>query len=365
MNNRSLSITFVLPGPGRIPIGGYKVVYEYANHLSRKGHQITVVHPARGCSRAMKLEDRIKNPLRYLQVLAGRDFRPTSWFRVDPEVKLICVPGISGHWVPDADVVVATAWHTAEWVSQYPPSKGRGFYLVQHLETWDGQEDKVYATWKSPLHKIVIAKWLLDFAKQMAETATYIPNGLNQDEFGLDVPPEGRDSDTVMMLYHESDWKGSADGIQALSTVKLQYPNLQAILYGTAKRPETLPHWMEYYQQPQRSTLRDLYNRSAIFVSPSWTEGWPLPPAEAMLCGAALIATDIGGHQEYAFHEHTALLAPAKGPQILADHISRLVGDPNLRTRIAHNGHKYMQQFTWARASDALNALLCNMDAHG
>ena len=42
----SLRITFVLPFAGTYPCGGPKVVYEYANGLTRKGHLVTVVHPA-------------------------------------------------------------------------------------------------------------------------------------------------------------------------------------------------------------------------------------------------------------------------------------------------------------------------------
>lgn len=34
-------------------------------------------------------------------------------------------------------------------------------------------------------------------------------------------------------------------------------------------------------------------------MAPSFAEGWPLPPAETMMSGAALVATDIGVHREH------------------------------------------------------------------
>ena len=46
MKSKGLCITFLLPGPGHIPVGGLKVAYEYANGLSRLGHAVVVVHPA-------------------------------------------------------------------------------------------------------------------------------------------------------------------------------------------------------------------------------------------------------------------------------------------------------------------------------
>lgn len=354
-----LKITFVLPGQSGVPVGGPKVVYEYANCLSRKGHQVTVVHPARGCSREMHLDDYVKNGIRYLQVLMGKDFRPDRWFQVDPNVRLLCVPGLSEKWIPKGDVVIATAWLTAEWVSHYSADKGRGFYLLQHLETWSGSEEKVYATWKAPLKKIVIAHWLFDIAKSLGEEAIYIPNGLNTDEFQMDVPPEERDPKRIIMLYHNADWKGSADGIEALSMVRTVEPGIRAVLFGVPARPASLPEWVDYYQQPERHLLRALYNQAAIFVAPSWAEGWGLPPSEAMLCGAALVATDIGGHREFAFQEDTALLSPAKEPQRLADNILRLVHDSTLRMRLAMRGHEYIRQFTWELATKKLESTLC------
>jgi glycosyltransferase involved in cell wall biosynthesis len=353
-----MKITFVLPGPGAIPMGGYKVVYEYANHLSGKGHEVTVVHSARGCLREMRLFDYAKNGIRYLQAVMGGNFRPDSWFPMDSGVRLMCVPSLSERWIPNADVVIATAWHTAEWVSGYPAVKGSGFYLIQDLETWDGQEEKVYATWKAPLNKIVIANWLLDVAKGLGEEAVYIPNGLSADEFQMDIPPEERDPKHIMMLYHEAKWKGSADGIKALLMVRLKDPEIRVTLFGVPPRPASLPDWIDYYQQPERTLLRALYNQAAIFVTASLSEGWGLPSSEAMLCGTALVATNVGGHREFAFHEETALLSPAKDPTGLADNILRLVRDSTMRVSLATRGHEYIQQFTWERASDRLETVL-------
>jgi len=353
-----LKITFVLPGRGDYPAGGPKVVYEYANHLSRKGHIVSVVHPARSSMYKLGQVGKAMNWIRYIQIVLGKPFRPDHWFKIDPSVNLLCVPNLSERWIPGGDVVIATAWQTVDWVSRYPANKGRKFYLIQHLETWNGPEESVYATWKAPLKKIVIAKWLLEIAKSLGEDAFYIPNGLNMDEFQMDAPPERRDPKCVMMLYHQADWKGSADGIEALLKVREKEPEIKAALFGVSPRPAALPKWIEYYQQPNRTVLRALYNQAAIFVAPSWAEGWPLPPAEAMLCGAALVATEIGGHREYAFHEETALLGPAKDTQGLANSIMRLVRDPAMRVRLATRGHEYVQQFTWNRAADAFEAAL-------
>ena len=39
-----LRINIILPFPVTKPVGGAKIMYEYANHFSAKGHRVTVLH---------------------------------------------------------------------------------------------------------------------------------------------------------------------------------------------------------------------------------------------------------------------------------------------------------------------------------
>lgn len=38
-----MRITFCLPEISTVPTGGYKIIFEYANRLSERGHEITLV----------------------------------------------------------------------------------------------------------------------------------------------------------------------------------------------------------------------------------------------------------------------------------------------------------------------------------
>jgi glycosyltransferase involved in cell wall biosynthesis len=354
---KHLRITFILPGAGRKPVGGFKVVYEYANRLSRLGHRITVVHPAL-LQMDSSAAERARSVTRYLYGLVRSGPSPKSWFAIDPAVRLMWVPSLVSSNIPDSDVVIASAWQTAEWVATYPNSKGRKFYLIQQLETWHGMEDRVIATWRLPLRKFVIAHWLADFASKLNVSADYLPNGLDFERFYIVTPPEQRNPLSVMMLYHSARDKGSADGLKALSVVRQEVPGLTVTLFGTPTRPADLPSWIEYHSCPRQSMLRDLYNRSAVFVAPSWTEGWALPPAEAMMCGACLIATDIGGHRGYGIHEQTALLSPPRKPGQLAASILRVLRDNDLRLRLAAAGNNHVQRFTWQSSVCKMESIL-------
>jgi glycosyltransferase involved in cell wall biosynthesis len=354
----NLKVTFVLPRTGEWPSGGLRIVYEHANHLARRGHRVTVVHPARLAIDPTPL-DHMKNAVRYIQRRVDGQYTPNAWLQIDPRVQLTCVPSLADRFLPDGDVIIATAWQTAEWVVRCSAAKGRGFYLIQHLETWNGPESRVYATWKAPLKKIVPSKWLAEIAGGLGETAIYIPYGLDLDAFKRVIPSEERRANQLMMLYHKAEWKGSADGLEALSLVRAKVPDLRVSLFGVPARPDSLPDWIDYHQSPSPGLLSELYNQAAIFVAPSRTEGWGLPACEAMLSGAALVATDVDGHREFAIHGQTALTSPRKAPGALAENVLRLIQDSALRIELARKGFEYVRQFSWDRASRSFEAALC------
>jgi glycosyltransferase involved in cell wall biosynthesis len=357
-----LKITFVLPLAGTHPIGGFKVVYEYANFLAGRGHQVSVVHPARfridQPFQGLPLQARVRVVRDYLRHKLKGTYKPTAWFPVSPAVRLLWVPTLAARHIPDADAVIATAWETAEWAAEYPANKGRRFYLIQHLETWSGPEQRVLATWKLPLAKIVIARWLEKIAEELGEGSHLIYNGLDFTRFRVETPIEARDPMQVLAIHHSLDWKGAADALAAFQIAQAAEPRLKLTLFGVPPRPAALPTTIGYHQNPSQETIAGLYNQAAIFVSASWTEGFSLPPAEALQCGAAIALTDIEGPASYAFHARTALLSPVKDPAALAANILRLAQDPELRIRLARAGHAHVQGFTWQRAGEALEALL-------
>lgn len=347
-------VTFLLPGSGHLPVGGFKVVYEYANRLVARGHRVSVVHAAQ-FDRNAPLLAQLKSRVRFAQRRLDGSYRP-AWFPLRPEVALLWRPSPAAAHLPDADIVVATAWQTAEWVADLPARCGRKFYLIQHYETWSGPASRVDATFSLGLHHLTIARWLQELVRARGANADYLPNGLDQAAFGVDVPPETRPL-RAMMLYHDAPWKGSADGLQALETAKSRVPELRATLFGTPAPPPGLPSWVRYERQPSAARLRSLYNESAVFLATSWTEGWGLPGCEALLCGCALAATDVGGHREFARNGETALLSPPRNPTALAHNLETLLRDRPLRLQLAAQGHAVVQRFTWERATDRLEAI--------
>ena len=350
-----MKITFVLAGLPRRPIGGFKVVYEYANRLSEKRHEVCIVHSLITCPEQVGIVKKIAAP-----IILGINhlFGPpkVSWFDISPKVKIKILRNLNEKFVPEGDIIIATSWRTAGWVARQPSTKGKKFYLLQDFYPWLSTKEKLEATWRLPLNKIVVSHWLYDIVTQAGGTdVTVIPNGIDHRTFRLLNNFAGRPP-RVTMLFSPVNYKASNDGLQALEICKKHYPKLIVSLFGPILLFKKIPDWVTYQRNIPVARLVELFNHSKIYLCSSIAEGFALPPAEAMACGCAVVSTDCGGIREYAEHEINVLLSPPKDPQALAQNILRLLEDDNLRVKLARAGYKKIQEFTWEKAVEKLEA---------
>ena len=355
-------VTFLFPGIANRPIGGYKVVYEYANRLVNDGYAVNIIYPAylyiEGdtiTSRCLKL---LKAVVKYLYCLITRRFSCRTWFELDKRVKESIVPSLGESWCPKSDVYVATSVRTAIYLNEYKKTNPK-FYLIQHYETWHGiTDEKLIETYKYPFKKIVISKWLYNIVSQYDTNCQLIPNGFDFEFFKRTGKMEERDKYHVAMMYHTQDLKGCDDGFEALNIVKKKYPDLKVSLFGVYPAPENLPDWITYYRQPDKETFNKIYNSAAVFIGTSWSEGWGLTVGEAMMCGCAVACTDNDGYKEMAIDGTTALLSPIKNPTALANNVIRLIENDSLRLEISEHGYEYIKNFNWDSSYSKLKSYL-------
>ena len=353
----SVRISFVLPGYFSFPIGGYRVVYEYANFLAKRKHHVTIVFKRNVTAEG---ESHWLNPVKkHLWGIKTRlRNRPlVAWHALHPGIRLMLVSEANDRSIPDGDVIVATAWSTAQPIACLASRKGAKFYLIQHHEIWDGPADAVNATWRLPLHKIVISKWLQEVGAQIgAHDMRHIPNGLDLTHFRVTRPPETRPM-SVLSLYHDQAFKGVPDALAVLQQYHERYPKVPVTMFGFLARSADLPDWMNYVQNPDQKTLvENLYNGHTVYLSASLAEGWALPPAESMACGCAFVGTDSGGCRDFATDGDTALLSQPGDRNNLLQNLIRVTDDEALRSAIQRRGTESIQQFTWAAAGQAIEA---------
>ena len=353
----TLKICFVLPAYLPAPVGGYRVVYEYADYLAGKGHDVTLVYPRQATpQRDRSPLDRAKDMV-WPSVTALRNRPLVNWHVLHPSIRTLLTPSLSDRDIPDGDIVVATSWRTAGPVAGLSSSKGQKFYLIQHHETWDGPEEAVNATWRLPLRKIVISNWLRDLGESLGATdMLHIPNGIDLERFRVITPPEQRPL-SILSLYHDIVFKGVPDALAVLGAYHKRFPDVPVTMFGAKARGPDLPDWIAFHHDPDQDALvRDIYNSNSVYFSASLAEGWALPPAEAMACGLAFVGTDIGGFRDYATHGETALLAPPGDREGMLANLIAISENDQLRRAIQQRGTKNISRFTWDAAGAAMES---------
>ncbi|GAA3817471.1 glycosyltransferase family 4 protein [Streptomyces phyllanthi] len=157
--------------------------------------------------------------------------------------------------------------------------------------------------------------------------------------------------------------KGLVFLIEALAKVRTEHPGAHLVVVG--KRAEDGPvaqaierygleGAVEFVKGISDAELVDLVRSAEVACVPSLYEGFSLPAAEAMATGTPLVATTGGAIPEVAGPDgETCLAVPPGDAGALAAGLSRLLGDPGLRTRLGLAGReRVLARFTWARAAE-------------
>lgn len=104
------------------------------------------------------------------------------------------------------------------------------------------------------------------------------------------------------------------------------------------------------------AALPALYAGAAAFVYPSLSEGFGLPPLEAMAAGTPVITSATSAIPETA--AGSALLIDPRSPSEIGFAIQRLVGSPSLCDSMRRAGKIRAQEFSWDKCSNATLKLL-------
>ncbi|AIT80771.1 glycosyltransferase family 4 protein [Novosphingobium pentaromativorans] len=102
--------------------------------------------------------------------------------------------------------------------------------------------------------------------------------------------------------------------------------------------------------------LRALYASAAVFVFPSLTEGFGLPPVEAMHCNTPVVAARAGAMPEVC--GDAALLVEAGNPRAYRDAILALLDDPAMAERQRLLGRSCASRLSWDAAGARLAQLV-------
>lgn len=338
--------------------GGRKIIYEYANYLVEKGHNVDIIFLADTPYKQRKFNF-VKHAGHLVDFFRRKSSQNNvTWFPLNKAIKLNANYSLKKNVFRDRDVVIAFDYGIALHISGKIKNLNKVVYFIQSDEKVYVEDGIVDAAWKLPMQKIVVSSWLYDMLKKHDNKVMLVKNYVKTENFYIEKPVEDRGR-IVSLLNHPSISKDVLTGIKALKIVHDRFPDLKVIFFGNPNRPSDLPEYFEYIQKADEKVLRsNIYNQSSIFLFTSKSEGWGLVATEAMASGAALVSTRNGGVDDFGIDGETALLSDVGDFKDLANNIIRLLENDDMRIKLAKNGADLVNTLTFENSANEFEKVL-------
>lgn len=172
--------------------------------------------------------------------------------------------------------------------------------------------------------------------------------------------------DARCLLYVGSEMprKNLGTLLRALALVAQEHPNVHLLKVGAAGSAElrtetlrlidalSLQDRVHFCETIPDTDLPLFYSAADGYVCPSQLEGFGLPVAEAMACGAPVVCSNTTALPEVA--GDTALLVPPLDAEAFASAIMRLLDDEGMRQRLITGGLQRAARFSWQNTAEGV-----------
>jgi glycosyltransferase involved in cell wall biosynthesis len=193
----------------------------------------------------------------------------------------------------------------------------------------------------------------------MRENVIVIPNGIDAAEFqisaearsearaALGVPDE---SPVIGMVGRLDQAKGADILIRAAAVIRRQVPQLRVVLIGAGPAENEIKRLAREHAVSDivhfagyRRDARQLMHALDLLVLASRHEGQSLSMLEAMACGKAVVAANVGGIPGVLLDGVTGLLFPSEDVAALADSVVKLLAGPVKREAMGRAGRRRVE----------------------
>ena len=112
---------------------------------------------------------------------------------------------------------------------------------------------------------------------------------------------------------------------------------------------------------PKREVIQ-LLSHATVFACPSLYEPLGIVNLEAMACGTAVVASDVGGIPEVVTDGETGLLVPPDDPGALASALNSLLADPGRAEAMGRRGReRAIAEFSWPAIAEQTATLYAEL----
>jgi len=185
-----------------------------------------------------------------------------------------------------------------------------------------------------------------------------IYNGIDTEKFSPSSDGKRLDDTVLMVMSRDTAVKGLRFLLEALAELRKKH-DLKLVVVGRTLGDGVTEKLMERLGITGSVTFRDqietgelimLYRTATIVAVPSTYEGFGLPAAEAMSCGAPVVSTTAGALPEVV--GDAGILIPPGDSIALSDAIASLLDNPARRSEYSALGRKrILENFSWRDAA--------------
>lgn len=183
------------------------------------------------------------------------------------------------------------------------------------------------------------------------QNSKYIPLGIDA-KFHEPVTKSENERPILLFVGALAEQKGIKVLVEAMKDVAKHNPNVLLKLAGRGDLEGWIKEIVKEYALEDNVELlgfvdhdkvRDLYIEADIFVLPSvWHEQFGLVGPEALACETPCVGSNIGGIPEWLHHNEWGLLVPSNEADDLAEALTTLVNDPDMRKKFGKNGRRFV-----------------------
>jgi len=190
------------------------------------------------------------------------------------------------------------------------------------------------------------------------EMVAVIYNGLNSDCFQADINEDIGIRDYILFVGRADPYKNLSGLIRAYNNLVIKHKidnKLLIVGQEDSRYPEVkelvaelqLQDKIVFYGYASPKELKDLYVNAAVYVLPSFYEGFGLPPLEAMAKGVPVAASNAPALAEVL--GDNALLFDPDNIDNIADTIFKIIDNKGLAEELSKKGSLHARKFTTAK----------------
>ena len=336
--------------------GAFRSTYILSNKLIQRGWEVDIIYPFIPPRNGYKIFS--LNWLKAKLIGIARSLIRRKKINIACQANLKIIPWISGLWIKNYSFVIANHWNTVKDVHNLPLRCGEKYHYIRDIDIDKGIFKASANTFKLPLKKIVVASWISNYLKENynIDTQAVITNGTDIKPFILKSKKPKEIS--IGMCCGNLEVKGTKYGLEGISKALKKIGKIKVILFGFKKPNSKIDFDYEWIQAPLGESLREVYRKIHIFISPSLQEGFHNPPREAMAAECSLIATNVGCIPDIGIDNINMLIVNPKNSDEIANAIINLVNNLELRQNISKRGLETIKNEDWNSRVDLFEDLL-------